>query len=546
MYIKKIIIENFKCFNGKFSLILNKSLNILVGDNEAGKSTILEAIHLALSGWIHGRYIATELTQALFNETIVKRYIKSIKTPNPLSPPLVLIELYLDIPNESQRFDLSGDRNSAKTGDCGIKFEIKFNNKFLTEYQLLLANGDEISSLPIEYYEFSWSSFADHDLTPRIIPFKSALIDSSNNHNQNGSDVYITRIIRDLLTEEDIVKVAQAHRKLKDDFAKDDAINTINNELRQRLISDKKVELSIDVSTKTAWENSLTTYLDGIPFSNIGRGEQCLVKTKLALTHQKNREANILLLEEPENHLSHSKLNKFINEIKANNSEKQIIISTHNSFVANKLGLGSLILLNYDKTSHKRSVVTIKDLAEDTKQYFEKLAGYDTLRLILCKKAILVEGPSDELIVQKAYHNKFNKLPIEDEIDVISVGTSFLRFLEIAVKIAQPVVVVTDNDGNFEEKITKKYRDFKDAKTIKICADNRNTLKTLEPQFIEANKENLSRLLKVIGVSLNIDELNEYMRLNKTDWALKIFNTSEEVMFPRYILDAIEWEYEKQ
>ena len=49
MYIKKIIIENFKCFEGGFPLELNKGLNILVGDNEAGKSTILEAIHLALS-----------------------------------------------------------------------------------------------------------------------------------------------------------------------------------------------------------------------------------------------------------------------------------------------------------------------------------------------------------------------------------------------------------------------------------------------------------------------------------------------------------------
>jgi len=41
-------------------------------------------------------------------------------------------------------------------------------------------------------------------------------------------------------------------------------------------------------------------------------------------------------------------------------------------------------------------------------------------------------------------------LPIEDEVDVISVGNSFLRFLEIAEKIKKSVVVVTDNDGNVE------------------------------------------------------------------------------------------------
>ena len=76
MHIKKIIIENFKCFEGKFSLDLNSSLNILVGDNEAGKSTILEAIHLAHSGWIYGRYLGTELTQALFNKEVIEKYLK--------------------------------------------------------------------------------------------------------------------------------------------------------------------------------------------------------------------------------------------------------------------------------------------------------------------------------------------------------------------------------------------------------------------------------------------------------------------------------------
>ncbi|EAF3171948.1 hypothetical protein CSI41_15195, partial [Listeria monocytogenes] len=42
--IKKIKIENFKCINGCFELDLTTGINILVGNNEAGKSTILEAI----------------------------------------------------------------------------------------------------------------------------------------------------------------------------------------------------------------------------------------------------------------------------------------------------------------------------------------------------------------------------------------------------------------------------------------------------------------------------------------------------------------------
>lgn len=548
MYIKKIIIENFKCFEGKFPLALNKRLNILVGDNEAGKSTILEAIHLALSGWIYGRYLGTELTQALFNNKVINKYLDSLKTNSPLLPPQVMIELFFDIRDDSIKALFEGNGNSLKEKECGIQFKVSFNEKYQKEYNLLVNGEEKPGSLPIEYYEFSWASFARDDrLTPRTIPFKSALIDSSSNRYQNGSDVYISRIIRDLLTDEHIVNVSQAHRKLKDLFAEHKAIKAINEELKQKQISDKKVELSVDVSTKTAWETSLTTYLDDIPFNCSGRGEQCLVKTKLALSHKKSQQANILLLEEPENHLSHARLNKLIKHIKDKHNEKQIIVSTHSSFVANKLGLGSLILLNYDKASLKRSEIRITDLDNSTKEYFEKLPGYDTLRLILCRKAILVEGPSDELIIQKAYSKSKGKLPIEDEVDIISVGTSFLRFLEIAEKINKPVVVVTDNDSDFENKVTKKYGKYENVKTIKVCADNRNELNTLEPQIADANKDQLNVLREALEVSEadypDQKAVSGYMQDNKTECALKIFSTDKGIKLPQYILDAVEWEY---
>lgn len=551
MHITKIIIENFKCFEGRFPLELKKGLNILVGDNEAGKSTILEAIHLALSGWIYGKNLKTELTQSLFNSRVIYDYLESLKTQNRLLPPQILIELFFEIENESQKALFEGNGNSTKQKACGIQFKISFNEKYKTEYDLLLGSGDEINSLPIEFYDFSWSSFARDDrLTPKIIPFKSALIDSSNNRYQSGSDVYISRIIRDLLTDEQKVKISQAHRKLKDSFAEDDSIQEINRELKQKHISDKKVELSVDLSTKTAWETSLTTYLDNIPFNCIGRGEQCLVKTKLALSHKKSQEASIILLEEPENHLSHSKLNKLIKHIKASHNEKQIIISTHSSFVANKLGLRSLILLNTYQATNKRIESRLTDLNETTKKYFEKLAGFDTLRMILCRKAILVEGPSDELIVQKAYLKQKENLPIEDEVDVVSVGTSFLRFLEIAEKIKKPIAVVTDNDGDFENKITGKYKPYKDCATIKICADSNNDLKTLEPQLVDANKDQLNVLREVLEIEEakypDKNYIIEYMKDHKTDCALKIFDTSKDVKFPKYILDAISWEYEQQ
>jgi len=545
MHISKIHFENFKIFKDSFKLTLNKGINILVGDNEAGKSTIIEAIHLALTGLFNGKYLKNELTQYVFNKDVVAEYIQNLEQGKAAILPHILIEVFME---GEDLAEFEGDGNSEKAKVSGISLKITFDEKYQKEYEDLVKLGG-IKTLPIEYYNISWSTFArDENITPRTIPIKSALIDSASNKSINGSDLYISRIVKEILESHEIVEISQAHRKMKDFFMGENAIKKINEKIKTAAkISDKKVELSVELSSKNAWESSLMTYLDDVPFHFIGKGEQCIVKTMLALGHKKAKEANIILLEEPENHLSHSTLNQLISNIKNNSSEKQILISTHNSFVANKLGLEHLILLNNKKT------IRLNDLTSKTQIFFEKLSGYDTLRLILCKKAILVEGDSDELVVQKAYMISNNgKLPIEKGIDVISVGTSFLRFLEIAVKIEKRVAVVTDNDGNVAA-LKKKYESYlgdNNKESIKICFDEildsgdliigeKNfNYNTLEPKILKNNS--LAELNTIFGTSYTEnDDMHRYMKTNKTECAIKIFDSSKFVNFPQYILDAI-------
>jgi len=545
MKIDRIKIVNFKCFKGEFNLALNEGLNILVGENESGKSTILEAIHLALTGLFKGRYLKNELTQYLFNNEVVNEYLDDLNQGKATNLPHILIEIFIsgeDLPL------FEGNGNSEKIKTCGISLKIAFDDKYKAEYEELAKNKNVVKTIPIEYYNILWTSFARENITARSIPVKSAMIDSSSNRYQNGSDIYISRIVRDNLEPKEIVEISQAHRTMRDSFRECSAIKAINAKIKSDAkISDKKIELSVELLSKNAWENSLMTYLDEVPFHFVGKGEQCIIKTKLALGHKKSKEANLILLEEPENHLTHSRLNQLINNIKAEHKDKQIIISTHNSFVANKLGLDNLILLNDSKT------IRFNDLKPETKSFFEKISGYDTLRLILCKKAILVEGDSDELVLQKAYMlGNSGKLPIEDGIDVISVGTSFLRFLEIAEKIKKTVVVLTDNDGDIDA-LKKKYKNyFGNSKKnfIKICfdetvdsgdlkiGDSSFNYNTLEPKILKAN--NLEKLNAILGTSCSTeDELHKYMKHNKTECALKVFDTKEELKFPNYIVKAI-------
>lgn len=544
MAIRKIKIENFKCFKGIFEIELNKGLNILVGNNETGKSTILEAIHIALTGLYCGRNIRNELSQYLFNKDVVASYIESVNSGTALPPPYICIEVFFD---GSIDPEYEGSENSERAICEGLKFEIVFNEKYNSEYNALIAKKN-MMSLPIEYYEVRWTTFAQQLVTIRSIPIKSAMIDSSNYRYQNGSDVYISRIVKDLLSPEEVTAVSQAHRKMKDTFIDDNSIKAINKRIsKESSIVDGTVSLTVDLGTKNAWESSLVTQLNDVPFGYIGKGAQCVMKTELALTHKSTQRAQIVLIEEPESHLSFSKLNQLIKAIEEKYEEKQIIISTHSSFVANKLGLENLLLLDNQK------VIRITQLTST--DFFKKISGYDTLRMLLCKKAILVEGDSDELVVQKAYMSKNNnRLPIEDQVDVISVGTSFLRFLELATVLNLNVAVVTDNDGDIET-LENKYAEYiinNKKDNIKICydkvVDSGNLMigskpynyNTLEPKLLKANNNNIELFNSILDKEFKtIEELQKYMKHNKTETALAIFDTDKNIVFPEYILEAI-------
>ncbi len=84
----------------------------------------------------------------------------------------ILIELYLEMEEDSLKALFEGNGNSLKEKACGFQFKIALNETYKEQYDILMEMEDEIKSLPIEYYDFSWSSFARDDrITPKINSF---------------------------------------------------------------------------------------------------------------------------------------------------------------------------------------------------------------------------------------------------------------------------------------------------------------------------------------------------------------------------------------
>jgi putative ATP-dependent endonuclease of OLD family len=530
--IKKIHIENYRIFRN-FTLELSDGLNVLVGNNDAGKSTLLEAVHLGLTGRLRGRPMEMELSPYLLNQSVTAEYVAALRDGKRPAPPQVVIELYLEECDDTAEF--VGSNNAGLERTPGLRLTAGFCSDYDAEYARFIEEPESITLVPTEYYEVSWKHFGGTSVTSRSVNTIASLIDATSIRLQSGADRYLQQIINEQLEPVERVELARTYRSLREQFSGNASIETINTKLAgsHDEVSDKTLTLAIDISQRTSWETSLIPHLDDLPYQYVGSGGQNVLKILLALNQAADR-SHVILCEEPENHQSPGALNVLVRKIDQRCKGKQVLVTTHSSFVLNKLGLDRLVLLN------ARGGLRLTELPEDTLEYFKRLSGYDTLRIVLSKRVILVEGPSDELIVQRAYRDAHDgRLPLEDGVDVINVrGLSFKRFLDIAKPLGIRVDVVTDNDGKAPADVLAGFADYTDAANIRVRVGSAEGGATLEPQLLHANgRETLNSLLG--RQDLDNDTLSKWMKGNKTECALALFEASQGVKIPSYIQDAV-------
>lgn len=528
MPIERVIVKNYRTLKNA-DVKFGEGVNIIVGENETGKSTLLEAINLALRRQVNRRPVDYELHPHLINSEATAQFVAAHQARRPIPPPEILIELYLKATPEVEI--LRGSINSERIDTPGISLAIKLDENLAAQYKSYVADPDAVIGVPIEFYEVIWLSFGNARLSHHAVPLKSVLVDPSNIPNLYTANKYVLEAVRDYLTKDQAVDLALAYRKMRDEFQGDKRITAINAELltKKGVVSEKTLTIAMDTTTRTSWETGVLPHLDDIPLTLVGKGEQNSVKIKLAI--ESAEKCDVILMEEPENHLTHANLGKLLSHMAARCIDKQLIVSTHSSFVLNKLGIDNVIMFSGEQG------VTLDRLPPDTRSYFQRLPGHDTLRMILAKRTILVEGPSDELIVQKGYKQKHGRLPLEAGVEVISVGTSFKRFLDIARLLRLDVSVVRDNDGDPGGK-RALFEDYATAENIHIHIDSDADARTLEPQLWKANgRENLNSML---GTDFATDrELIDFMTANKTDCALALFEHTDALAIPAYISDAI-------
>ncbi len=514
--IRKIRLINFKRFKN-YTIEPNDRINILTGDNEAGKSSVLEAIDLVAGG--NTRKIEAIGLDRLMNIEAVQEFFGGVCTFDNL--PVLKVELYL-----SGEFDhtMNGKNNSDRIVCDGIRLVCEPNPDYRTE--IINALSAHADYFPYDYYSVRFSTFADEGYTGYKKKLRCAMIDSSSMSSEYATNDFVRRMYLQY-TEADIKERAlhkSQYRQMRNSFC----VKSLRA-LNERVPADRNYKFGLKSGDSTALESDLMIYENEIGIDSKGTGRQIFVKTDFALERSGDN-VDVVLIEEPENHLSHVNLRKLVQRV-ADTRKGQLFITTHNSLISTRLELKNLLIMH---VNGEERPVMLKELSDDTAKYFMKAPPASIVEYALSRKALLVEGPSEYMLSERFYQSVAGHSPEDDDVHIIDVrGLSFKRYLEIAKQTGSKVAVITDNDRNYQTHCIDKYAEFADDANIEIFYHANNEYRTFEVVLYEYNNALCDDLFG--GDAMN------YMLNNKTEAAFALLQQVQPITVPEYIKKAINW-----
>lgn len=521
-YIKSLHIEGFKKFE-KLDIDFNANMNILVGENEAGKTTILEAIKIVLSQQY--RTADKSILRDLFNYKSIEYFER-----NPIikNLPKIVIELEFELDPELPNSDYFYGEVYGTLKNQEEKFGIRFECKFDEDVGIGIDQTIIEKKIPYEYYILTWTTFANNQYKILRKPLQYIFLDTSNETTSVSFNLYNKNLFSTRYDNSTKIRVKNEFR------------TNVIDAFEKTKLPDLGQKRKFDIDTKKIiLENILCVYDDGVALENHGSGIENYIKTELAL--ERKTGVDLILMEEPENHLSFTTLQKMINKIEGEQSQSQIIISTHSNMIASRLNLNNVIWINDNR------VQSLKNVETKVASFFVKAVDNAFLQLLLSKKVFLVEGATEFLLIPYFYKNITGHSIEEDEVSVISCnGISYNHYLEIAKNTEKKIAVLTDNDKK-QDKIEYAEEFNTNNRVQHIFLDPSVEDWTWEVCLYNLNKNIFDDMIKLRqGANYkyhneNVGMVLGYMLNNKVDTAYKILLSEKSLGIPQYIRDAVKW-----
>lgn len=405
-----------------------------------------------------------------------------------------------------------------------------------------------IEIFPYEFYKHKYETFSGAYYNGYSKLRKTIQVIKVDNSNLKDSAVG-REFIRNLyLQDHNFVNVALTKSRLRGEAKEQINYSTTSKK------PDKEFNLHENVINN--FENYLDFREKNISIFQQGSGKMAIMNNENVVSNKINNVSStendsrmlIIIVEEPEIHLTHTRMRAELNKMKKN-GKNQMFITTHNNMIASGLGLKCIINVSKGDKILKYDTITQED-----QNFFMKKDNEAILTFMLSKKVIMVEGPAEYILLPLMYKIFKQKEMHEDEITLISAGNlSFKRYLNVAKINNNKVSVITDNDGSID-KVEKKYQDYLNESYIQITYPKEEEISTFEVSInTPRNKQVIVDVLNDIAPERKLDDL-EWILKYKTKFALglaehiesKIINVNtvdENIDFeiPEYIIESFMW-----
>lgn len=460
MYIAKLELENFRKYK-KLQVEFNSNLNVLVGENNAGKTAIIDAIRILL-GTQSNDYYRINREDFFFNgknfeDTFkITCYIKGISD----SEGGIFLE------------HISFAQNKNGENEAYLKVEMIANyknDKIYSDVYIGDIDDENGYRIPGEIKEFLRVAF--------LKPLRDAENQMVAKKNSRLSQILLNidnEILKD--SEENELKkiLDEANGKIKD---------TTNKIMIKEIGGDKEIPI-IDIVNDFIDEanpgneemranfqiqnDSLREILEKLSIEfempNEGLGIENLLFTAIEFLLLKNSTylgLKTVLIEEIEAHLHPQTQMNLINYIIKNYSQAesgQIIMTTHSPNITSKVNIENIIMCKDEKVYSLKSSET--KLEKGDYKFLSRFLDVTKSNLFFAKKIILVEGDAENIIIPSLAKIVLGDTLESKGISVINVGsTAFLRYSRIfqrkdGTDMGIKIAILTDLDIKRKENET--------------------------------------------------------------------------------------------
>lgn len=546
MRINRVEIKNYR--NLRNVNVELDSVVTLIGENNGGKSNFLKALSIPLSpddgnsskklSWYDiNKEAKNEYLQFVINNK--QSIIDGTLAENTFvaKVPIVDIILYL-LPDEKEHYyvkDILVDIDRW-IGAIHYKFYIKNGAKLLSRVKDIIKNNNDLSNiqmslLPIDLYESSLTVPIKGTKIPydTLNHFCSVNLPAERDNFASNADKLGSKTLSDILnntlTAQSRANIENAYNNFFDFIKKEGNLDSIINWQNYSDISNAqdffhKISVlpnmprmsSILDNIKLGYDDDFM-YLQGLGYRNL---ILLAVLLNSYIKAQRDCYFRLVTIEEPEAHLCISNIllsGSLIQSISQKNKYTQIVFSTHNEELVNKLGLSKVVVI------HNGEVTSLNTQLKNTElDYLLTSPNTDIFKILYSRRVILVEGITEELLI-KSYLQTDKKL---NDIKVFSFHKGYKDIIKIWKKINQnstnKLGVVRDFDD--QPKAQKEHESLQDNNVIVKTTKGY----TLETDITELNYE---LLLNNYGTEykwtkLNKKELQQDWRDKKSDVMLKI------------------------